>query len=243
MFTSLVVAILFIARMVMASDKVNTMMLISLPFVFSMICKCIFLWFKHYLRRDSKKITLDECNDLCHENGKKVYVCHYSEEKELYETLCIAKQGSVAHVIKLGDDYCGECTSNDKDCGGWSCHDIPCTNSVSECNHLTRELSCDYYDVICALGQTCVPSTNECIGGEECGYGTFPPCCGYGPFPPCGTPSCEPKPFFFYGGICTNKVFSEGGEISFDSAQDCCNHNIGTGSYDDGTCSYIDICG
>jgi hypothetical protein len=53
--------------------------------------------------------------------------------------------------------------------------------------------------------------------------------------------SCLERPFFFYGGVCTNLVYSDGA-VSYSTASDCCDANVAIGSLMNGRCQYEDMC-
>jgi len=52
---------------------------------------------------------------------------------------------------------------------------------------------------------------------------------------------CEDKVFFFDGNVCSNEFYIADAP-SYDSAMVCCEQNLGSESYMNGSCNYVDIC-
>lgn len=84
----------------------------------------------------------------CHSNGKKIAICHYDKELDLYETLCVAEQGASGQLKNHEKDYCGNCTET--------------TTTTKD------EIIYDYIPESNEYLPRCVNETQVCSGGEQC---------------------------------------------------------------------------
>lgn len=67
------------------------------------------------LRSTPSKKCVGEARVECQEakgKGKKIFMCHFDKEQEIYKTLCISESGAPGHLMKHSQDYCGECVEN-----------------------------------------------------------------------------------------------------------------------------------